>query len=347
VASSVYDAVIVGASFAGLAAARRLGSNVLILDRKPVGSGQASSCGAPLSAIEAVGARDSILQTHHALVIHTAGAVTPIELTEPFCTFDYAVLGRLMAGEVTAEIVQANVEGLDGQRVLTNRGSFEGRVLIDASGWRAALASLLRPDFVDRRWLFCGVETEVPMHEAGLHFWIEPAGEANVLGWMFPCGDFCRVGVGSYVGEHPLGAVLDRFLAMLGVRGATRHGGFLPSALRRPTVGHLFLVGDSAGQCFPLSGEGIRPALYFADACGRIACDVVQGQQTFLEGLAAYETVVTRRRYPFQIMRKMQDALLRLPPTAQTLLVQAMGIGPIARTLQRGYFGAIPASALR
>ena len=31
----------------------------------------------------------------------------------------------------------------------------------------------------------------------------------------------------------------------------------------------MFCVGDSAGQCFPLSGEGIRTAFYFGIACGR------------------------------------------------------------------------------
>jgi flavin-dependent dehydrogenase len=343
----VYDAVIVGASFAGLAAARRLGHNVVILDRKPtVGAGQASSCGAPLATLQALGVADSVLQEHTALVLHTRGATTRLPLRTPFCTFEYRLLCQAMAAQVAAEIVAANVEGVSGQRVRTNRGDFEGTILVDASGWRAALASTLRPGFVDEQALFCGVETEVGMREEGLHFWVEPGGWKNLLGWVFPCGGFSRVGVGSYVGEHPLGRRLDWFLGSLGVSGGARHGGFFPSALRSPAVGHLFVTGDAAGQCFPLSGEGIRPALYFGDACGRIARDVLDGRQSFLAGLAAYADFVARHRWPFRVMRRLQDTLLALPPLGQTLMVRMVGLRPLLRALEAGYQAAIPSQPL-
>lgn len=342
----MHDAIIVGASFAGLAAARRLGEDVVIVDRKPLGSGQASSCGAPLATLEALGVADSVLQRHDALVLHTRHAVTSVPFRFPFCTFDYRRLCEAMAGQVPAQLVPANVDGIVGQRVLTSQGALEGRVLIDASGWRATLASALRPGFVDDGALFCGVETEVAMQEEGLHFWVEPEGAKNLLGWVFPCGGFSRVGVGSYVGDHPLGKRLDWWLESLGVQGSTRHGGFFPSALRPPTVGHIFVVGDAAGQCFPLSGEGIRPALYFGDACGRIARDIIDGRRSFLDGLAAYETVVARHRWPFRIMRWLQDALLALPPQGQTLLVRTVSLDPIRWLLEWGYDVAIPSDAL-
>ena len=343
----VYDAVIVGASFAGLAAARRLGENVAILDRKPLGSGQTSSCGAPLVTIQQLGAADSILQKHDALVIHTHRGVRPIAFREPFCTFDYRALCQTVACQVPGTFVRGNVTGIEGQRIHTSAGLLAGRVLIDASGWRASLGSRLEPGFGDRFPLFCGVETEVPLREEGLHFWIEPWGWHDMLAWVFPCGDFSRVGVGSYAGAHPLGSRLDEFLGKLGVSGGTRHGGFLPGALRPPTVGHVFLVGDAAGHCFPLSGEGIRPALFFADACGRILGDFLTGRTTFLEAIGRYRQVVSKHRWPFGVMRRMQDLVLALPPTAQDLLVRAASYAPVGDRLQRAYDRSIPSAPLR
>ena len=41
------------------------------------------------------------------------------------------------------------------------------------------------------------------------------------------------------------------------------------TACARPTDGEVLYVGDSAGHCFPLSGEGIRTAFYFGIAAGR------------------------------------------------------------------------------
>jgi menaquinone-9 beta-reductase len=342
----MYDAVIVGASFAGLAAARRLSENVVVIDRKPLGSGQTSSCGAPLATIERLGAADSILQVHHSLVIHTARAERPLRFRDPFCTFDYCALSEALARQVSGRIVQANVNGIEGQRLSTSDGVLEGRTLIDASGWRAALGSLLRPGLTDGLALFCGVETEVQMREEGLHFWIEPNGWPDILGWVFPCGDFCRVGVGSYVGAHPLGTRLDDFLSRLKVSGGTRHGGFLPGALRPPTVGHVFLVGDAAGHCFPLSGEGIRPSLFFADACGRIISDFLAGRIGFVAAMEAYRREVARRRWVFRALRRTQDVLLALPPTAQDLLVRLISAAPIREPLEWAYERAIPSSSL-
>ncbi len=345
--TNLYDAVIVGASFAGLAVARRLGDNVVVVDRKPIGSGQTSSCGAPLSTIQGLGVADSILQTHDAIVIHTQRAERQLPFRDPFCTFDYRALCEAMARQVPGKLLQANVSALDGQRLATSQGTLRGKALIDASGWRAVLGSQVRPGLTAGLPLFCGVETEVRMREEGLHFWIEPAGWPDILGWVFPCGEFCRVGVGSYVGAHPLGARLDDFLSRLSVSGGTRHGGFLPGALRPPTVGHVFLVGDAAGHCFPLSGEGIRPSLFFADACGRIVRDLLAERIGFISALETYRREVAEHRWAFRTMRRLQDLVLALPPTAQDLLVRMVAVAPIREILEWAYDRAIPSDPLR
>src|SRR5437879_1774001 len=63
--SGSYDAVICGASFAGLTVARELagsGADVLVLDRYQIGERQTSACAAPTGWLRALGLEDSIKQ---------------------------------------------------------------------------------------------------------------------------------------------------------------------------------------------------------------------------------------------------------------------------------------------
>src|SRR5207245_1192866 len=171
-----YDAIIVGASFAGLAVARRVRGDVLLVDRHEVGAVQTSACGTPLWVPRWLGVESSVLQVHDRLDLRTTG--------------------RTIVGD----------------RRVVSRG----------------------------------------------------------LGWVFPVGRGSLIGLGSYAGASRLGPALRVFLADLGAPPAGYHGTFFPSRLGRPTVGRLFAVGDAAGQCLPLTAEGIRPALYFGDRCGEL-----------------------------------------------------------------------------
>ena len=56
-------------------------------------------------------------------------------------------------------------------------------------------------------------------------------------------------------------------------------GNWFPHRLRAATDGEVLYVGDSAGHCFPLSGEGIRTAFYFGIAAGRELRAVIAGEQ--------------------------------------------------------------------
>ena len=55
----------------------------------------------------------------------------------------------------------------------------------------------------------------------------------------------------------------------LDVDAVRYQGNWFPHALRPAAEDGVFFVGDSAGHCLPLSGEGIRTAFYFGIACGR------------------------------------------------------------------------------
>src|SRR3954466_5566709 len=97
--NSGYDAVVCGASFAGLAVARELRSSrarVLVLDRYEIGERQTSACAAPTEWLVNLGLEGSIRQTFGSLVVNTPREHVRWSLPWTFSTFDYQELCRLL-----------------------------------------------------------------------------------------------------------------------------------------------------------------------------------------------------------------------------------------------------------
>jgi flavin-dependent dehydrogenase len=286
--------MVAGASFAGLAAARRLRGRVLLLDRQPIGEGVTSACAAPLSIAQMMGAGRAIQQDHQTLVIHTPGGRVVWPLPEPFVTFDYRRFCLEAAAGAGAEFRQASVLGRDGRGVRTSAGTFEARLLIDATGPRAALAGQGRP----RRVAF-GIESEVSAAvEPGLHFHFVPE-IRDGYAWAFPCGGTTRFGVLSYRGHTKLRPALERFMARFGATPGSVHGGYLATGWTSGVAGDVFVAGDAAGHCLPLSGEGIRTAVLAGDRCAEVVQRVLDGTLPWDDAVASYRAFVAveRRRY--------------------------------------------------
>ncbi len=334
-----YDAIVVGGSFAGLAAAAQLLGKVLLIDRKEIGTGQTSAFGTNFWGAERLGAMDSILQIHDHFVIRVGPRVLRYNLSYPFCTFDYKRMCDILLARVDAEIVIAHVRGLDRNVVVTDKGSFESDLLIDASGWRATLASSLKKDYVDRRTHSFGLETIVPHRAEGLHFWVDRRRLENGVTWVFPCGEFSRIGIGSYEGRTDLKDKLEEFLVSLGLKmGEELHGGFYPWALREPTVGNIFTAGDSAGHCFGLSGEGIRSSLYFGQVCGQIVQKVIDGEISRSEAQSQYRAFMRRHHIYFKAMLTLQKWFASFPDLALYAAGRFIGLKPVLYFLMWQYW---------
>ncbi len=168
-----YDVAIAGASFAGLAAALAAAGGsrrILLLDYRPIGEGQTSACGTTLAALDALEARETVQQVHDDLVLHLTPAGGPervlrYRLPYRFATFDYGALCRLLGRRAQAhgvEFVQARVLGWQGDRLQTDLGAVDARCVVDATGWRASVASSIDPRHVRRDLLSCGLEAELP-----------------------------------------------------------------------------------------------------------------------------------------------------------------------------------------
>jgi flavin-dependent dehydrogenase len=201
------------------------------------------------------------------------------------------------------------VLGRDGRRVHTSEGTFEGRLLIDATGPRAALAGPGRP-----RHVAFGLESEIAVAaDAGLHFHFVPEirdGHA----WVFPSGARTRFGVLSYRGRPHMLPVLERFMARFGARPGAVHGGYLVTGWTAGVAGEVFVAGDAAGHCLPLTGEGIRTAVRAGDRCGELIRQVLDGRSTLAEAQAAYRACLAADRHRYRGLLTGNLLALALPP---------------------------------
>lgn len=72
-------------------------------------------------------------------------------------------------------------------------------------------------------------------------------------------------------------------------------------------------MGDAAGQCIPLTGEGIRPAVYFGAVVARLAQKVLTGELTEQEAMTMYQKFVERHRVGYRFLLAAQKILPGLP----------------------------------
>ncbi len=327
-----YDAVICGASFAGLAVARELAgatrpdgspARILMLDRYEVGERQTSACGVPTTWLEAMGLMSSHRQTFHELVVHIPHHTLRWPLPWTFSTFDYRELCRLLFEQSDCEFETAKVDGRSGQTVHTDRGDLTAPLIVDGMGWRRMLAGgdgFQPPDAPLSR----GLEVHPGGKGDDLAIWIDrkyvPAG----YGWSFPARDEVRIGVGSF---DPRFHVKDTTVALaedLGSEPVGYQGNWIPHQLRPATEDGIFFAGDSAGHCLPLTAEGIRTAFYFGIACGRELRSVLAGEQSRDQALTSYGAFNDLHEWKYRWMLRTQRLVPRLRPRPLRGLVNAM-----------------------
>lgn len=293
---TTFDVVIIGGSFAGLATAMQLRRHrVLVIDKHPIGAQQMSACGTPLPIARALGAEQAIQEVHEALVLHTAGQEIRFPLRDPYVTFDYWRFCQAMLAQTGAEVRQAWGEIQADGTVVVGRETIQSRFVVDAAGWQAWQGAQTDGTAPVARFLGYGLETELPVRldgRSGLHFYftrdLVPSGYA----WAFPCGPQTRFGVGSFDRKLKLRPALEQFLDGFGLQAGRTHGGVLATVRRSPTVGRLFRVGDSAGHCLPVTGEGIRTAIFHGIHCGRAIASALEGKLTADEAAELYRQQV-------------------------------------------------------
>jgi flavin-dependent dehydrogenase len=186
-------------------------------------------------------------------------------------------------------------------------------LVVDALGWRRMLA---RGDGFQP--LDAALTRALEVHPGGagedLEVWVDrryvPAG----YGWSFPAGDELRTGVCSYDPRSRVRETTDLLASDLGRERVRYQGNWIPHELRSPTEGNVFFAGDSAGQCLPLTAEGIRTALYFGIAVGRELRAVVEGRRSRDQAIANYDRVQASHTKGFRLLLFVQRLIPRIPP---------------------------------
>lgn len=329
------DVLIVGASFAGLAAARELrGHDVEIIDRSPIGAHQTSACALPVRLVEWLGATDAILHADRRMRLRVGGETWRVDLPEPFCTIDYARCCALVAAQGDARFTQARATARDGHAVVLASGDRRTAThLIDASGYRRVLDAA-GPTPGRAPMLVTGTEDHVPRADVpptpGFDFIFDRRVVRSGYAWSFPSGDHARVGVGSFTKE-PLPPAMTALRALEPIGAGTEHHGGAISCVPRPPVqdGVLF-AGDAAGHALPLTLEGIRPAVYFGAAAGRLLAAALVGRIAVDEAHARYRALHAAHLGGYRALHRAQR-WTRWTPDALKRRVVRHWLGPGAR----------------
>ena len=212
------------------------------------------------------------------MAFHTPHGSARYRLPWSWSSFDYRELCRELWAQCDARFEIAKVKSRRGDIVRTDRGDLTAPLIVDALGWRRVLGpgdNVQPPEARISRGL------EVHPHGGGvdLDCWIDRSVVRYGYAWSVPAAGEQRVGVGSYEPRHHVKEPTRDMAARLGVDAVRYQGNWFPHELRPAAEDGVFFVGDSAGHCLPLSGEGIRTAFYFGIACGRELRAVLAGDK--------------------------------------------------------------------
>lgn len=345
-----FDLTIVGASFAGLAAARTAaarGLSVAVLEAKPDPGARIHTTGILVrEAIDEIDLPCRLTRRVPGVRLY-APSLKSIDLFSPgyaFYTTRTAELLRFMAAEARAAgariLCGVRFEGAErtagGWRLAGI--DLRARYLVGADGARSRVAAFLGLS-VNRRFL-TGLEVELEpsdrLDPRFLHCFVDSRLAPGYIAWAAPGPDVVQLGLAVRHGAKPdLAAFMARTDAAFGWSGMKvvgRRSGLIPSGgpLPRFAAPGVLLVGDAAGWVSPMTGGGIRLALRY----GRRAASLVADH--LLNGGPAPEVPLARELPGFRLKRLLRAGLDLAPPNA--LVDLALSTAPVRRLAERVYF---------
>lgn len=350
-----YDLIIVGASFAGLVAARTAahrGLSVAVIDAKSEPGARVRSTG--ILVKEAIGECDvpaSLTRKIPGVRMYAPNG-EHMDLTAPgyfFLATDTAGLMRWLAREAAragAHLIfgaRFSDATLFDDHVHLHGLDLSARYLLGADGARSRVAEAF--GLGRNREFLIGMETEyeeTPSVDPDfLHCFIDSKLAPGYLGWVVPGVGMTQVGLA--VSDGPFGAVrkpdyqaflksIDDRFAFWNCEVLRKRSGPIPcGGLVSPLSTHrVLLTGDAAGLVSPLTAGGIRLAFQYGRRAAAVISDYLQDGGPDPGGLMAKE-------YPTFAMKTWMRRLWSVaPPNA--ILNAALFTPPMRKLAQRIYF---------
>ncbi len=345
-----FDLIVVGAGFAGLAAARTAASRglkVAVIEAKSDPGTRVHTTG--ILVREVVDELDIPFHLTRRIpgVRLYAPNLTSIDLFSPgysFYTTRTGDLLRWMAEQ--AEAAGARVfcgtqftgaERADEKFRLNGLG-VTTRFLVGADGARSRVARQFGLGR-NRRFL-TGVELEIEPSDRidprFLHCFVDSRIAPGYIAWAAPGPDAIQVGLAVRHGDRPdLAAFMARTEPLFGwstLKIVGRRSGRIPSGGHIDGVAApgVLLIGDAAGWVSPMTGGGIRLALRYGRRAGALIAE-------HLEGAGPFPAAQLARELPSFAAKRMLRAMLDLaPPNALTNAMLATA--PMRWIAERIYF---------
>lgn len=329
-----FDVVIVGASFAGLAAARTAASrglSVAVLDSKREPGARLRTTG--------VLVRETLdeIDIPHRLTRRVPGVrlyapnLTSIDLVSPgyaFFTTRTAELLRWMAQQAKEAgalvLVSTPFRGAWREGGVIRLADIEitARFLIGADGARSHVARAF--GLSENRRFLTGLEVELDGGDTAdprfLHCFVDSRLAPGYIAWAAPGPDTIQLGLAVRQGDKPdLSAFMARSEPLFGwsrMRVTGRRSGLIPCGgpLKNIAAPGVLLVGDAAGWVSPMTGGGIRLALRYGRRAAAFVADHLTGCGPAPEVLLAREVpgFLTKRMLRFMLDRALPNVLLNL-----------------------------------
>lgn len=302
------DAVVVGASFAGLACATSLaarGMKVAVVDRKPAAGARLHTTGILVrDALDEVPLLDGVpskwMRRIDRVRLYSPN-LRSVDLAAPGYFFMATDTPQLLAWLATRAAAQGarvrwghafcGAEAVDAGYVV-DESIGSTRFLVGADGPRSAVARAMR--LGQNRHFLVGIEHEynnVPIDaDRYLHCFFDRRLMPGYIGWVLQGVGLTQVGLGRRQGMgsdmsavEAMASFLDKIAPVFDFRDRrpdALRAGLIPCGgpLSEVARSRVLLIGDAAGMVSPVTAGGIHLALRHGSQAGHVIADFLSGR---------------------------------------------------------------------